>query len=210
MRTKTLFVAAALGAVGTATAMAQVYSVNAVGYVNTEMVPGFTLVSNPLDAGDGMNTVGNVLAGAPAGTVAYKFDAATGAYDINQNLGVWTKPDMSFAPGEGLFVLNAGAAAFTVTFVGEVMQGELTVPIAQGFSIVSSMVPQAGGLSSVLGYPAAAGDAAYQFNPATQAYASSSFLGAWVPAEPELAVGEAVFINSSDAKDWTRTFSVNQ
>lgn len=210
MRTKTLFVAAALGAVGTATAMAQVYSVNAVGYVNTEFVPGFTLASNPLDAGEGNNTVGKILAGVPVGTSAYKFDAASGAYQINTYLGSWTVPDMSFAPGEGLFVRNAGAQAFTVTFVGEVMQGTLTVPLVEGFQIVSSMVPQAGGMQTVLGYQSTSGDQVFTFDPATQAYVTHTALGtAWVPAEPTLKVGEAAFVNSKAAKNWTRDFSVN-
>src|SRR5688500_4600203 len=56
MRTKTLLLTAALSAAGIATSMAQVYSVNAVGYVNTQLVPGFSLVSNPLN-----NTTGNTI-----------------------------------------------------------------------------------------------------------------------------------------------------
>ena len=49
MRTKTLLLTAALSAAGIASSMAQVYSVNAVGYVNTPLVTGFNLISNPAE-----------------------------------------------------------------------------------------------------------------------------------------------------------------
>lgn len=53
MRTKTLLIAAVVGAVSMATALAQeVTSVNAVGYVNKELAPGFNLISNPLSNGE--------------------------------------------------------------------------------------------------------------------------------------------------------------
>src|SRR3954468_1352288 len=48
MRTKTLLLTAALAAAGAASAMAQnVYSVNAVGYVNKSVVHGYSIVANP-------------------------------------------------------------------------------------------------------------------------------------------------------------------
>jgi hypothetical protein len=195
--------------------MAQVYSVNAVGYVNTEIPAGgdagaFALICNPLDAGEGMNTVGNLITGINVGSFAYKFNNATGTYDVNQYLGVWTKADMSLAPGEGIFFLNpVGGAAVTITFVGEVKQGDLSTPIAKGFQFISSQVPQAGLLSTDLGFPAAAGDQVFQFNKTTQAYVQSNFFGVWAPAEPTVAVGEAVFLNAANDGSWDRTFSVN-
>jgi hypothetical protein len=77
MRTKTLLLTAALSAAGVATSMAQgaVYSVNAVGYVNTPLVAGFNLVSNPLNntAANG-NTIESLFAGVPDGTQVYKFE----------------------------------------------------------------------------------------------------------------------------------------
>ena len=47
--------------------MAQVFSVNAVGYVNkTIPANGFAMISNPLKAAD--NTIDKLFAGVPAGT----------------------------------------------------------------------------------------------------------------------------------------------
>jgi hypothetical protein len=71
MRTKTLLLTAALSAAGVATSMAQVYSVNAVGYVNTQLVPGLNLISNPLEAAD--NKIKTLLTGVPVNTQVYRF-----------------------------------------------------------------------------------------------------------------------------------------
>jgi len=76
MRTKALLLAAAFAAAGVATSMAQaVYSVNAVGYVNTTLVPGFQLVSNPLNAADNKieTLFSNMQGGVRDGTTVYKF-----------------------------------------------------------------------------------------------------------------------------------------
>ena len=66
MRTKTLFLTAALSAVGMATSMAQtVYSVNIVGYINLPVVHGLSLVANQLNAAPNNSVVG--LFGTPPG-----------------------------------------------------------------------------------------------------------------------------------------------
>jgi hypothetical protein len=210
MRTKTLLLIAAVSAAGVATSMAQaVYSVNAVGYVKVNVQPGFQMIANPLKAAD--NTVGALLPGVPAGTTVYKFDSATGQYDIaNFIFGSWQNPGITLNPGEGAFIFNPTQANIELTFVGEVEQGALSNPLPAGFSVRGSQVPQAGLISSDLGFPAAAGDAVYQFNPGTQGYEPFSFIfGSWQPAEPSLAVGESVFVSKAAAGNWTRTFSVN-
>jgi hypothetical protein len=52
MRTKTLALSAVLGMLGSASVMAQnVYSVNAVGYINVTMPPGYSIVTCPLIVG---------------------------------------------------------------------------------------------------------------------------------------------------------------
>ncbi len=64
MRTKTVILIAAVCAAGAATSMAQVFSVNAVGYVN-KVIPagGFAMVSNPLRAAT--NTIDALFANVP-------------------------------------------------------------------------------------------------------------------------------------------------
>jgi hypothetical protein len=199
--------------------MAQVYSVNAVGYVNKTLVPGFQLVANPLDAGTGNNTVGKLFAGVPVGTTLYKYDGAgftANSYDPD-TVGPqgWELPDMTLVPGEGAFVLLPPGANFTVTFVGEVAQGSLSNPLPKGFSIRSSQVPQSGALDQVLKFPIVNGDTIYQYDPAAKGYITSPFdtdtngPQGWEGAAPAPAVGEAFWVNKIAAANWVREFSVN-
>jgi len=209
---------AALSVASIATAVAQtVYSVNAVGYVNVTVPAGkFALLANPLN--QPTNSVAAVLPGVPSGTIVYIFNAA-GAFDqaTARAGGVWTgtgAADM-LNPGAGFFVKNAGATDMTITFVGEVPQGtNLTVNIAAGFSLIGSIVPQVGGLETVLGFPAANGDKAYLFDNTAQTYTTYTRrgVGVWTggSGEPSLAVAQGIFYQAAAATTWTRSFSVNQ
>ncbi|MHB1306575.1 MAG: hypothetical protein ACYDC1_18160 [Limisphaerales bacterium] len=206
MRNKALLLTAAFGAFGTASAMAQVYSVNAVGYINVTAPKGFTMFANQLDAGAGNNTVGKLIASVPDGTIIYKFGTS---YELNTyEFGEWGNPNMTLAPGEGAWILNPGDAAITMTFVGEVMQGQLSTEIPQGFAIRSSKVPQSATMDA-LGFPAADGDILYFWR--NNSYVTYTYdFGAWDPANPTPAVGESFWTFVGAAKTWNRTFSVNQ
>lgn len=210
MRTKTLLLTAALAAAGAVTSMAQVYSVNAVGYVNLTIPAGFSIIQNPLKAAD--NSVAAVIAAPPDNTVLYIFSG--GKYKVDSfSGGSWDDGTEAILPGQGFFIKNQSGAAFTLTFVGEVMQGNLSTPLAAGFNLVGSQVPQAGIVDTDLGLTPGENDVVYQFLPATQKYAVDSFSGgSWDTATgPSVGVGEAFFYkNSNAATSWNRTFSVNQ
>jgi hypothetical protein len=220
MSTKALLLAAAAVA-AVASSHAQVYSVNAVGYVNTTLKPGYNLVSNPLNAAD--NSMGNLFknmqGGVPDGTTLYKFqnggfvtatyDQFAGGFDPAEDAAV------TVVPGEGLFVfIPNGSGDKVVTFVGEVSQGPTSTPIPRGFSIKSSVVPQAVkpdalGAGSL---PAADGDTLYRYSATTKQYTTYSYdqFGGWSPELPVINVGEAFYyFRLGAATTWNRTFSVN-
>jgi hypothetical protein len=206
MRTKTLLATAALAAAGVASMSAQVFSVNAVGYVNVTIPKGFSMLSNPLNAEK--NTVGATLAAAPDGTTVYTFGAAGFSANI-KDFGEFGDGNAAFAPGGGVFVL--AQAPFTVTFVGEVPQGALSNPLPKGLSIRSSIVPQEGRLDTVLGFPAQDGDTIFQWDNAGGKYKQSDFdFGDWSGPAPTVKVAEAFFVRKNVAGTWTRNFSVNQ
>lgn len=205
MRTKALLLVAAVGAAGIASSMAQtVYSVNVVGFVNMDLPAGFALISNPLQATN--NNLATILPVVPDFSTAAKWDPATQQFaDSATYIGGWDL-DPEIMPGEGFFV-NLSEAA-TLTFVGEVRQGELSTTLVPGFNMVGSQVPQEGGLTSVLGFNPEDFDTAATWNTATQQYNdSATYIGGW-DAEPVLAVGEGVVINRSSPGAWTRTFNV--
>ena len=79
MRTKTLLLTAFVGALGFTAAQAQVYSVNAVGYVNKSIPAGFSIVANPLNNGE--NKVADVFGANPGALTVYRFgDAGSVSY----------------------------------------------------------------------------------------------------------------------------------
>jgi hypothetical protein len=210
MRTKTLLVAAAVCAAGAASAMAQttVFSVNAVGYVKVDVASGFQLISNPLNATD--NKLAALIPNPPNGTTVFKYDPASGFSSSQFLFGSWGNPDLTIAPGEGVFIQSG--SAHTIIFVGEVKQGDLTQNVPQGFSIQSSQVPQTGKLQTELNYQPSNGDTVFQYRTDTTppGYQSSQFLfGSWGGGEPTIKVGEAFFVDSAAAKTWDRQFSVN-
>jgi len=222
MRTKTLLLTAALSAAGVATSMAQVFSVNAVGYVNVTLAPKFNLVANPLRASN--NTIAelfkNIEGGVPNGLQVYKFNGAAGFKtatfdDLDNAFGPADAAAQTVLPGEGVFVNNPTTGNLKLTFVGEVEQGNLVNQLPVGLSIKSSMVPQDGPLfadpsAGGLGFKGVAGDQVFQFNTATQSYTTSTFddLDNKFDKDITLKAGEAFFLRKETAGTWTRQFTV--
>jgi hypothetical protein len=207
MRTKTLLLSAAVFAAGLLASQAQaVYSVNSVGYVNLSLPAGFSMIANPLNNSN--NLLSQILPVAPDFTVLYKFNPTNQQYFDSANfIGGWDL-DYQLKPGEGAFIQLPEAA--TLTFVGEVPQGNLTTPLHSNYQIAGSQVPQQGALSATLGYPAEDFDLVYKFNRVTQQFEDAyTYIGAWDPSDPVLTVGESVFIQRSSTGNWNRVFSVN-
>lgn len=184
--------------------MAQnVYSLNVVGYYNiTIPANSFAMIANQLNTTN--NTIASLIPTPPDFTELYKFSGGYSGYLYD---GEWT-PDgnATLNPGEGAFIRNVTGSPLTLTFVGEVMQGSLTNPLPAGFSIRSSMVPQAGLVTTTLGLPAADFDELYTFS---GGYSGYLYDGEWTPNEPNIAVGQAFWVRKvGGAANWVRNFTV--
>jgi len=215
--------------------MAQVYSVNVVGYVNATVQPGkWAILANPLNNGDnGISTVMPLPdTAASDGTTVFRFDATTQAFrdsiTFYQGSGWFSASDNSpkLAPGEGFFIQApiAPAPALNLTFVGEVPQGTLTVPLAGTgrYTLAGSMVPQEGRIGAAgVGFPGADGDTIFVWDAATQAYLDSytyyDAIPGWFsasdadPTGPNIPVAMGFWVQkgtTSPAVNWTRTFTV--
>jgi hypothetical protein len=148
MRTKALLCVATLAAgVATSSAQSNVYSTNVVGYYDLNVPANkYVLLANQLNTTN--NTIGNVLGTSQDGAIFQKFLNGYTAYVYDSLVPGWT-PDgnATLNPGEGGFYKSA--VATTLTFVGEVLQGNLTntLPVNK-YALRSSMVPQAGTLQN--------------------------------------------------------------
>jgi hypothetical protein len=234
MRTKTLLLTAALTAAGVASSMAQVYSVNAVGYVNITVKQGANLIANPLNTGG--NTLAEVLPTVPEDTSAVFWNPGAPGLGANNPSsaqyigGTWlfSGAPSTVEPGKGFYLILPPGPDAQVTFVGEVPQGT-PVPGAPSivgssspsgkYNLIASQVPQQGRVSADLAYPALEDDSIVRFNPATQNFFSETWQyigGAWNssvsgPSEPVINIAEGFFLLRADAAttSWTRNFSVN-
>lgn len=210
MRTKLILTTAAFGVVGSLGAFAQVYSVNAVGYINVDVpAKGIALIANQLN--NGGNLVKDVITGVPEGTIVFAYAQGSGFTPNAFEFGEWSNPNQVLAPGAGFFLQNNSDAAVKVTLVGEVPQGTaLSTALANGLNLVSSQVPQAGKLVTDLGFPAVEGDVVFQWNGTSYRPANGFEFGEWSGGEPTIGVAEGFFVQKNGASTWTRSFSVNQ
>jgi hypothetical protein len=206
MRTKSLLLTAAVIAAGISASQAQVYSVNSVGYVNQSIPAGYTMIANPLNTTN--NTIGVLLPDLPSFSSIYKWNETTSQFDIATIVfGTWDHPEYTLNPGEGAFVNTD--TPFSITWVGEVRQGNLTNTVPAGYSIRASQVPQAGSVST-LGLTVGDFDSVYKWNNGANQYDIYTYVfGSWGPSEPVIGVAESFFINAGAPFTWNRSFSVN-
>jgi len=225
MRTKALLCAAGLLAVGAATSMAQnVYSLNVVGYVNTNVVAGFNLIANPLDKdGTGTNNlISQVISNQlPLNTTVYEYNGVgynQFSYAKNKSTGLtnWS-PDGPLNPGRGVWVsIPAGSPVQTATFVGNVLQGvnsNPNIPAGGGFGLVSSLAPLQGGVTTVLKYNPLLNDTLYRYNGVgydqfSYAKNKSTGLTNWSPSEPVINIGQGFWLKTSAGSTWNQNFTV--
>jgi hypothetical protein len=237
MRTKTLILSALLGALGSVAVQAQtnVYSLNAVGYINVTLYPGYNLVTCPLLASpdNTINTLFSDSTGIYNGDSIYLFTGGQGYSLITKAvLGTWNNSGgtNTLSPGTACFFFNAHGTNITNTFVGTVSSGgtNLLVP---GYNLVGSMVPTSGDLysnsiSALSNVPPNKGDLVYVFDPLTQGYSGAykstpatpngnSPWNAAAGGDPSISADSDGFFylnNTTTATtlNWVENFSVSQ
>jgi len=171
MRTKTLALSAVLGLLGSASLMAQstnVYSINAVGYINVTLYPGYNLITCPLvcSPDNTLNTLLNNTNGqyqigsgrTLSGAIVFQYINGVGyvAGDSAKSTvapGGWAGGGTNtILPGQAIWFLSPvafGGSNMSATFVGQVPQTgayNLTNTLYPGYNLVGSAVPMSGDL----------------------------------------------------------------
>ncbi|MGA2750303.1 MAG: hypothetical protein ABSG59_16125 [Verrucomicrobiota bacterium] len=240
MRTKTMLLSALLGTLGSVSLMAQstnVYSLNAVGYINVTLLPGFNMVTCPLITSPD-NTIGTLFpngSGTFNSCAVYFYNPATGynPTDIASSKHAtftngWELGGTNVAaPGVAFWFQNNTSATITNTFVGTVPQGAMTNVLVPGFNMVASIVPTSGDLvtnsiTALTNYTL--GDVVYVFNPVDQNYdpsleyissakhGTSGYNNNWItygdPVQP--SVSQGFWYQATATVNWVENFSVNQ
>lgn len=183
-------------------------SANVIGYASALLPPGFSMIANPFNAPD--NSVAALFANWPDDTTLNKFD--TSLFRLTDNgikARTWSNPDDQFVPGEGAIFYNPTPDYRPLTFVGEVMQENLSMPIPAGFSIRSSLVPQNGALREELGFPIADGDVIHLFDREKQKYLLYPHEnGHWTSGSPSVGIGESFWVAKRTPANWVRNLTI--
>jgi hypothetical protein len=215
MRTKTLLIAAAALAVGVASSMAQTYSQNIVGYVNTPIAPGYNLLVAPVSP----NTTNNAEAILPSlvsgdqilvwNGGGYNVDYFNAAGDWYNGVSFDPIAQPVLLPGQGFFYQNGGSLK-TNTFTGTV-QLTNTVALAGGYTLVGSTAPIGASIESTnFNIPFISGDQVLIWNGGGYNVDYFNGTGDWYNgvtfdaiAVPTLSVGQGFFYqNGGGAKNW--------
>jgi len=188
--------------------LGQSFSPNVIGYASVSLPPGFTMIANPFETS---LTVEDLFKEWPEGTTLNKFDTSLFRLSENGvNCGKWINAYEKLNPGEGAIFFNPTSDYKSVSFVGEVGQGNLSVPIPSGFSIRSSLVPQPGNLADDLGFPIADGDVIHVFDRERQKYVLHPYEnGRWTAGAPVLSVGEAFWVAKTEPGNWTYRLQID-
>jgi hypothetical protein len=186
----------------------EVCSANVLGYVSITLPPGFSLIANPLRGTS--NLVHELFKGWPDGTSLSRFDTRLFKPVENRvTKGKWTNVCEKLSPGEGAIFFNPTRDYKSHNFVGDVLQGSLSIPVPAGFSMLSSLMPLPGTLQEDLKFPIADGDVIYLFDRDQQKYVLHPFEnGKWTAGSPLLSVGESFWVAKASTANWTRNFSV--
>lgn len=212
--------AAASLAAGIITSNAQVYSQNVVGYVSINVTNGENLIANPMDLdGTGTNNTLNTTLGTnfPSSTKVYSFVSGgwlTATFNGSKWLGQTAPANANLNPGYGVFLdLPASPATnITITLVGNVLNGPYTNNISSGVSVLSGIIPVSGAIDTAEGYTPSKGDKVYTWNVAAQNYGSTiySYNGTkFLPSDPQLTPGTAVFVSAASNTVWGVNFTNN-
>ena len=184
----------------------EIASLNVIGYASVSLPPGFSMIGNPFASPD---TIADTFKGWPDGTTLNKFD--TTLFRLTENAvkqGKWTDAYEKLQNGEGAIFFNPTTDYKSASFTGEVIQGNLAMPIPAGFSVRSSLVPQAGNLVDDLGFPITNGDVIHLFDRERQKYVLHPYEdGKWSAGAPVVGVGEAFWVAKTEPGNWLRSFS---
>jgi len=92
--------------------------------------------------------------------------------------------------------------------VGNVLVGTNNIPVVAGNYVYAPTVPVAGTLDTTNGFPVANNNVVQVWNGV--GYNGYTYLTAsgWSPSDPQLTVGQSVFINVKKATNWSEVLIV--
>jgi hypothetical protein len=221
MRTKTILLSGLLGALGSISVHAQnVYSLNAVGYINVTALPGFNIISCPLIASpdNTLNTVLNNTNGAYKKDQVWAWSPSSGYLEeLGSGVGWSAGGHTTLNPGQAVWFNNTASTNITITFVGTVPSTNTTTIAPAAFNLISTAIPASGDIvtnSLMLFTNGVKKDQVWTWNPTNQTYNPDTIASAtgWPGGDPvEMYVGGGFWYLNNQATNnyWVQSYSVN-
>lgn len=172
-----------------------IFSVNAIGYVDVNLVAGSNLVANPFNAAT--NNIANLFRGLPDGSFFLPWDQRSGTFGPTNRYSAasgWTDPNaILIAPDGGFLWLPAPRQ---ISFVGEpwlFASGPLCVTYPQG-DFISGWFAQT--ICGICEFPPCQiypeGTSLFKWDPINQNYNTYTFFfGTWDPVDPIIGPAES-------------------
>jgi len=164
-----------------------------------DLKPGLNLIANQLDTGG--NNLSEIMPVVPDGTVASKYDNASGLWlqsTFTAAGGGWGPATFNLNPGEGAFLLVT--SNYTLTFTGKPHIPVLPINIPIGIAwLVSRQTHDLATYEDIVGAPPADGALVYKWDNSNATYVTYSFTSnGWSGGlAPTAAVGESMWIAPS-------------
>lgn len=183
-------------------------SSEAVGFTRVIAPPGeITGIANQLD--DTTNSLSHILAEADDVSVVYKYSNENNYKTSTFIEGAgWYPEEFTLSPGEGALFYNDSLTAQILTFVGKVRQGIMTNLLQTNYTLVSSIIPQAGGVDSLgLMNPVQGDTLLIRRNNGWLTFTYSTNTASW-GTNPVVQIGDSfLYYNSTNvSKPWVRQF----
>jgi len=207
--------------------MAQVNSLNVVGYVTKSVPAGgkYAMFANPLTTTN--DTIGGLIDTVALGVNGQVLKWNGTSFNPYKRVSFgngWTPstaPTVSLKPGEGFFVQSPPASVNAVSniYVGNVLQsftvtssGSMSNYLVAGYNMVGSQVPLSNNIAAlglVIPFSSSPQNQVLKWNVGTQGYNPFKRLSfGWTPAEPGVDVGEGFFAQVAAAQSWVQNFTV--
>jgi hypothetical protein len=226
-----MLLSALLGTLGSVSLMAQstnVYSLNAVGYINITVEPGFNIISCPLMASPD-NTINTLLTNSTGQFKKWQFwswnplaDPPAYVEDIGAG-SAWANAGVeTLNPGQAGWLYNPSNTPVTITFVGTVPSGSLTNTLVHNtFNLVSSILPTSGDIvtNTLMNFTTGVKkDQVWEWTPGTSLTSPGSYVeviagtSAWSANPVQATVGGGFwYLNNTNVdNNWVENFSVGQ
>ncbi len=172
-------------------------SCNIIGFVKRTIPTGWSAHGNPFYTTN--QTISSIIPSPPYATTVYKLNVASQAWDSNTYEYAWDDPNMLLGVGEGFLIESQ--TNWILTFKGEVETGLRTMSVSTNYSMVSSRVPLAGFVTTVLRFPAMATNRIQRYEGGTLVNYTNN--GArWTPNEPKIELGEGFISIKAQAQNW--------